>query len=646
MIGPGSVGYYGRQRSFFLWIQQTNAPATRYMHVPSDAVVPWLLAFALGLMALALVSQAASFPPEVVALQLVCLFLVLQVGYIVVHVLRCRRGRRLPEGFAQQEQQLPSKEILERQRRVREGKEDIGTFSPGLTMYMSCFSARAYSEKADAKLWRNIAGEEEHPGAESGERPPRHLHFSSHPSFSRRDGFALGTNKLVGPPSFQMGIRGDMTFTLFVLCQFTGVLPADTAASEKEGDVAAGSKPAVLFRLFANTQGNNGISLLASDAQATAKGSTLLTVRLRLRFGEDTEVECKTSEGDSWVVDPQHKYLLIVGKSNGRLTVRVMDVQAAEAKALQLADAPLLTKETVQLSNKDMTINEAGNWEANLQAFGCYDRVLSDRDVITLYDHYKAQYKVFDPTYVKLMDTIERLARSSACPFNPVTCSACRGSMDGKWDSAEALVTADERCRKAVGNFCVRNPSHPRCSCWSINSPAYHEQCRTYRYLFGGEPPWPSPPRAPPPAPPVTSLRERGRAEKRGGGSVASDAAAAAAKPRLPALETTDAKAEIRAQMARILDEEVLRLDAESDGPRDRSAAPSAPSSDGPPPGESAPPLPPGGTADPEDPEEDPSAARGEGSVGPAADGDDELPPLPPGGRGVLARFADWWNGN
>lgn len=494
----------------------------------------WLLVLVLGLVTITVVTEKVRGSMELFVLLLASMLVVLQFLHLGLYRIGGRGKAKATakakccgsggsggmEGFQDDTggvgsaASTPSADAQVRKRNVDQGREDLSKIEDGMTVYVSSFSRRAFPD-GGGKLWTNLGGI-----AQKRDRPSIHdrtgskddvdFHFSAAPSFTRRDGFKMLGNPVTGPYSFQLGIRADMSFSIIVLCQFTGDLPKD----DEENKSAS-----VLFRMFANTIGNNGVALSAFDgsggdsrgiAQEEVRNnggegdatktkndadgshhSSVQTLGLRLHFGQDIVVDCKTRDGPRIEVHRDHKYLLVITKhTDDRLTVRAIDVHTDMPHVILLADHridPLSASSKVDLSNKDMVLNERANWNGHLQAFGCYDRALSERDVITLFDHYTSIFEKFDPTYLRLMDTISDLSRFKDCPYDERTCNACKRDMeDGDWGNAQNLVTATETCRKAVGDFCKRNPRHPRCTCWSVNHPEYHSKCKKFRCLFGG----------------------------------------------------------------------------------------------------------------------------------------------------------------
>jgi hypothetical protein len=385
-----------------------------------------------------------------------------------------------------------------------DGKEDISGFPDGLTMYTSSFSSASYPESG-GKLWHNqvstderavrkVQQAEDDQTTRDDDGPKcsiqaatqllrsRRLHFHRTPTFSRKDGFVMGTNSLVGPYSFRMGIRGDMAFTLFFLCQFTGGV----------------TEPVTVFRLFANTHGNNGLAFVITEGSTrqqrdagggnrTTGGGERRALRMKVVVGDAHEIQLRPerSKSDALVVDSDRKYMFSVTKNYNRVRVDVHDVASDEEPRTLLADVNIGTHSPILLSNKDMVVNEHSNWNANIQAFGVFDRALTPREVTSLYEHYHEMYRQLDTAYVQLAEKVEEMAKLRACPFDAPTCHACRGVED--WTNIENVYASTEECRKAIAAFCSKNTTHERCKCWNANHPAYDTQCKAHRCAMSGE---------------------------------------------------------------------------------------------------------------------------------------------------------------
>ncbi len=469
-----------------------------------------LIVFAL-IVVITLLDDGASKPSDALIVTAAMMIVVLQYLHVVQGGLCARRAKLASEKYKDADNKISREaggggdaEVDERlvrkglglgliddgahlsDERFR-GSENLSSLPKGMTMYTSCLSAQSYPDSG-GKLWNNLVPPDERAvqsvqqdeeGTDGTEGTTcsaksaasiirsRRFHFTRTPTFSRRDGFVLGPNTLVGPYSFKLGIRGDMAFTIFVVCQFTGDIDGS---------------PATLFKLFANTRGNNGISMVIEEGSSRGDKRAM---RMSVAIGDGTKVPCKPKgQKDAVLVDANKKYMFVVVKNYNRVRVDMYNVHESEDARVPLAEANLGANEPLLFSNKDMVINEGANWNANIQAFGVYDRALTPRDASLLHDHFYEMYKELDTTYLQLAEQIEKLAKRRACPFGEATCGVCKGVDD--WTEIENVYAASDECKKAIAAFCSDHPTHERCKCWNVNHPAYDKQCKIHRCSMNG----------------------------------------------------------------------------------------------------------------------------------------------------------------
>ena len=169
----------------------------------------------------------------------------------------------------------------------------------GLTLYASSLSQLSYGDKS-GKTWRNIAPKALVLSTQceaDGSLRDSNFYFRTTPAFSRKDGFTLGTNRITGPLTHQLGLKGDQALTVFFVAQLTGDVP-----SKGNGSIS-------LFKLFANTTGNNGVSLTLSNG---VRVGDMIRADISLLLGNRPVM---TSGGVGTLIDPRHKYLWMVVKN-------------------------------------------------------------------------------------------------------------------------------------------------------------------------------------------------------------------------------------------------------------------------------------------------------------------------------------------
>ena len=373
--------------------------------------------------------------------------------------------------------------------------EDLASLPSGATLYVTCFDARSYAAGSAGKVWKNVAQAGNNSpacaggGGGGGGDDDRDFHFSTAPSYSNRDGFAMGQNVITGPLSHRLGIDGDRAFTLAVLFQPTGPAPSPGTQG------AQGGGEAVVFQLFANTTGNNGFELTlradhggaigASGAHAAASEtpSGVVSCELRIRVGGDAPIVADAPVA----LDTARRYLLVASKDAGVVRVSLVDVDAKAFSRRQLLQGAVAAgAERLHLSNVDMLVNAAANWSANLLAFGVWPSALGDADLGKLYSHYSGALREFDVDYQNLKRATDAARLATSCPFDDPTCGACGGVRDWSAASDDLYTSGGAACHGAIDRFCTSNPTAPRCRCWDAANPEYGRSCVAYRAVFGG----------------------------------------------------------------------------------------------------------------------------------------------------------------
>lgn len=358
----------------------------------------------------------------------------------------------------------------------------LATESPmvaALTMYTSCFSKDSYSNvETSGRTWKSIRSSSSggilQQSCADGSTRSMDLQFKNTPSFSRKDGFALGQNMLTGPLSYLMGINGDMAFSVMSMLQFTSDLP-ETA-------------DACLFKLFANTVNNNGASLILKKGTHV---SNMIACECFLKLGNNISIQGKMNNSANILLQPRRPYLLTVVKDYGRVQMHLIDLGATTFAKTVLADTNVGSHEPIIFSNMDMTINDKANLNANIMTFSVFSRALTDGDMTDWYKHYAEILKQFDVAYVQMTQTLQQAQQATTCSFDEITCSACSGVKD--WSNISEVLASSTTCQTAYDAYCTANPTKPRCECWNLNNPAYATTCASLRAAFSGQ----SPPSAP-----------------------------------------------------------------------------------------------------------------------------------------------------
>ena len=507
---------YYHSTSFFLRVQQTTdiADTVFILHMkPSMAIITIVMITILvfALLSVAIAVEHVDRPLDLAVLSIAFMIVVLQLVSVIIRYKTKLFGhqteRFIQDGSESSSYSTPYK---------FDGTENISAFPAGITLYLSCYDAKSYSDKF-GKTWKNVAP----PSSSSTsfakskqqqlqQQSERNFSFSSTPVFSRRDGYSLRDAFINGPYSVDIGIRGDAGYTIFFVAKGAHVNETKTTteeavdAEEGEGDENR-NENVTIFKLYANTPGLNGVSLVASKPPSDLSENTVLEevdtvkVNMTLLIGQTNAIRTEKPVK----INPKHRYLFVVVKDLGSAKIIMFDVDSSDEPRSLLAENVLSQEaDPVHFSNKDMTINETRNWDANILAFGTYERAISERETTTLFDHYKRIHREFDPAYLRLLEEVREKERAKECPFSTKTCAMCHAVKD--WTDLQQIITADEDCKAAIAKFCAGNPSHEKCKCWNVNHPNYSTSCKTYRCAVGGSKTQPecAPPSSPPPPPP------------------------------------------------------------------------------------------------------------------------------------------------
>jgi len=372
-------------------------------------------------------------------------------------------------------------------------REDLTKIATGMTMYVTCFDERSYPDTG-GKLWKNVIDKNVQGASpvSSSLFQDTHLHFTTTPNFTRREGFFLGNNSLSGPYSYQMGIRGDMAFTVTTMLRFTGDMvqqEQQQTTEEEQQQTEGAAEDLVLFKLFANTPGNNGLSLYIKPEDGGVENvdeRRRKISKMYVRFGDAHEFHCVTSpEAGNVTLNADDNYLFVIVKNYNKFKVHILNVNARDDPKLTVVDASMDVDDTVRFSNMDMVINEGGRWNGNIVTFGAYDRALGDREVTTLHDHYTSIYQRQDSAFADMANQMESLRRAKRCPYDEPTCETC-GNVKDWTDTQNVIAVVNEQCKDAITTYCRANPGKAQCSCWDPKNSAYDTTCKTFRCLMGG----------------------------------------------------------------------------------------------------------------------------------------------------------------
>lgn len=345
-------------------------------------------------------------------------------------------------------------------------EENIEKINKNLTIYLTTFNKQSFNNMG--RSWFNIS--------------PRKtdinsiFSFESAPLFSRTTGLYLGNNRIVGPLSSELGIQYNNTYTI-VLCCKHGNLVVD----EKTGDIE-------IFKLYANSPNNNGLTLFIKKGSVRNENNTL-TGSLLFQYANFDPVICKIDNNHDLInfdKDVLTFYFIVRDIDN----IRILTMNEKSNKIHQILRMPVKNMD-VNFSNKEIIINRLSNWNGNILSFALYNSALTDEHVSNFYVHFTEEYlKNIDPNFTRMLgqynDTINLLHTMSKCPFDESTCKQCEVVQN--WTDISAVANAPLSCKSSINTYCSTNPSHNLCKCWDTSSPMFKtDNCKLYRNLFNDQ---------------------------------------------------------------------------------------------------------------------------------------------------------------
>ena len=362
------------------------------------------------------------------------------------------------------------------------GNENLTLFSNGLTLYYSAFSIASFPQTA-RKLY-NISpyfASSSTSSCPDISMKDTHMYFSDVPSYTRSTGFLLGKNKVIGPKSHQLGIAANDSFSIAFAISFdnaNGTHDVHTAATATS--TAPSSDPIEIIKLYANTVGNNGISITMDPT----------THSLSLGFGDSItplQMQLPSSSLSNTV------YIFTIVKSGSNLTVNVYpnvaDLSSTPQMKTTAAQIVLGNDSDILLSNKEIRINGSGNTPAHLFCLAFWNKAIPDFTMADFYLNVQAELQknneMLKSLAGQISDLKKKLTQGKQCPYDDATCGACTNVVD--WTNmSDVIMNAGEECRSKINAFCTANPSNKNCSCWNTSSLiSSTSQCSSYRSMFG-----------------------------------------------------------------------------------------------------------------------------------------------------------------
>lgn len=403
---------------------------------------------------------------------------------VLIYTLFALPCKNTLEKFDQQTT-LSLSDILSKNNKI-DTEEDISKITNNMMLYYTIFNIKSYP--SFGKSWINIAptsnieniiengsinDESKKTNCKTNESYT--LSFDITPVFSRRSGFLLGTNRIIGPYSNSLGIFFNRSYTIALVVKHGNLLTQNGSSNNIE-----------IIKLYANSPNNNALSLYIQNGSVEVI-DTVQKGNLMFQYTDKTPVECIINNGDT-AISFNKDLISFYFISKDLDYIRILYMNDRNQTVNEICRIPLTT-EDITFSNKELIINRFANWNANIYTFGIYSSSFTDEDAIFFQSHYSAQLiKNIDPSFISIansyneaLTTLETITR---CPFDKLTCDTC--SMVKSWTSTSEILKSSYECKKKIGEFCKNNQTHEFCTCWDVKGTMYNtSSCKLFRGLFG-----------------------------------------------------------------------------------------------------------------------------------------------------------------
>jgi hypothetical protein len=378
------------------------------------------------------------------------------------------------DGLMLKSQPVTLNDILSTNTKVT-AEEDITDIASGLTFYTTAFNATSYPNFG--KSWVNIA-------PSLATTPPQtcgsktnsatNLTFDLTPIYSRKTGFYLGNNKLVGPYSSALNIQFHSTFSIVMVVKHSNLL------------VANGNNEIEFLKLYANSPNNNGMALYLKQNSLSVVNNVQMG-NLQFQYSDQSPRQCLINKEDTLMhLDKDSLVFYYIIKDIDSIRILYMTEKSNIIYQLLRFN---ISNDDITFSNKEMVINRLASWNANIYNFAVYKTVMSDDNVTSFYNHVMHDYmKNADPTFTGIINkynsTIDFLTNMTKCPLDKTACDTC--TTVSSWVDPTPMIIAPSSCKTAVDTYCKANPKDAACKCWDTTSSIYaSDSCKLYRSIFG-----------------------------------------------------------------------------------------------------------------------------------------------------------------
>lgn len=381
------------------------------------------------------------------------------------------------DGIGLKSEVITIPDILNTYKKI-ELEENIADIASGLVYYTTAFNSQSYPSYG--KSWINIAPHvsqsinNECNGEKALEGNNNSLLFELNPIYSRKAGFYLGNNRIIGPYSNAFNIQFHNTFTIVLVVKHGNLM-----VNQKNQEIE-------FLKLYANSPNNNGITMYIKKGSLTVTNNVQVG-NMMFQYADQPPKQCVINKEDSLMhLDKDLLTFYFIVKDID--SIRILYMSEKNNIIYQLLKFNV-TNEDITFSNKELIINRMLAWNANIYTFAIYNMAFMDDDVTNFYNHIMGEYiKNVDQSFTKVVsnynNTLDYIANFTKCPFDKSTCESC--SSVASWCDTAQLMASGSSCKRAIDTYCTINPSNSACKCWDTNSPLYNsESCKLYRSIFG-----------------------------------------------------------------------------------------------------------------------------------------------------------------
>lgn len=374
------------------------------------------------------------------------------------------------DGLALKSEAVTLADILKTHKKI-DLEENIDDISASLVLYTTAFNSKSYPNYG--KSWISIA-----PAPKSSTKDcstgDKSLLFELNPIYSRKTGFYLGNNRLVGPLCNSLNIQFHNTFSIIMVVKHSNLM------------ISQGNQEIEFLKLYANSPNNNALSMyIKRDSLAITNNVQMGS--LMFQYADQSPKQCLMNTQDNLMhLDKDLLVFYYIIKDIDNIRILYM---TEKSNIIHQVLKFNVANEDITFSNKELILNRLLSWNANLYNFALYNMALSDDDVTSFYNHIMGEYiKNVDQGFTKVVTkyntTIDFLNNFANCPFDKTTCDACTSVTS--WCDSTQMMAAGTSCRKAIDTFCTLNPKNQACKCWDTTSTLYNsESCKLYRSIFG-----------------------------------------------------------------------------------------------------------------------------------------------------------------